>query len=214
MGRNGAGKSTLLRSLVGLATPSAGQVRVGGRNPVDLSGSDLTEAVGMVPQEPGDLLWSESVRGEVADSSDVAEAVRIFNDLAPDVDPSTHPRDLSEGQRLALALAVVLAEGAPLLLLDEPTRGLDYPTKHRLISLLRRRAEKGDAVVVATHDVELAADLATRTVVIADGDIVTDGPTRDVVTSSPQFAPQVSKVLAPVPLLTVADVQAAFAESP
>jgi energy-coupling factor transport system ATP-binding protein len=214
MGRNGAGKSTLLRSLVGLATPSAGQVRVGGRNPVDLSGSDLTEAVGMVPQEPGDLLWSESVRGEFADSSDVAEAVRIFNDLAPDVDPSTHPRDLSEGQRLALALAVVLAEGAPLLLLDEPTRGLDYPTKHRLISLLRRRAEKGDAVVVATHDVELAADLATRTVVIADGDIVTDGPTRDVVTSSPQFAPQVSKVLAPVPLLTVADVQAAFAESP
>jgi len=124
-----------------------------------------------------------------------------------------HPRDLSEGQRLALALAVVMAEGAPLLLLDEPTRGLDYPTKHRLTQLLRRRADRGDAVIVATHDVELAADLATRTVVIAEGDIVTDGPTRDVVVSSPQFAPQVSKVLAPIPLLTVADVRAAFAET-
>jgi len=213
MGRNGAGKSTLLRSLVGLATPTAGSVRIGGHNPTGLAGADLTNTVGMVPQEPGDLLWTESVRQECAESSDPDEAYRLFAELAPDVDAAMHPRDLSEGQRLALALAVVMAEKAPLLLLDEPTRGLDYPTKHRLIHLLRRRAEQGDAVMVATHDVELAADLATRTVVIAEGDIVTDGPTRDVVVSSPQFAPQVSKVLAPIPLLTVADVRAAFAET-
>ena len=211
MGRNGAGKSTLLRSLVGLATPTAGAVRVRGRDPVAISGRELTQAVGMVPQEPGDLLWTESVEQECQESSDPAEAARLFASLAPDVEVHTHPRDLSEGQRLALALAVVLAEGAPLLLLDEPTRGLDYPTKHRLIDLLSRRAAEGDAVIVATHDVELAADLASRTVVIADGDIVTDGPTREVVTSSPQFAPQVSKVLAPIPLLTVADLQAAMA---
>jgi energy-coupling factor transport system ATP-binding protein len=107
----------------------------------------------------------------------------------------------------------VLSAGAPLLLLDEPTRGLDYPTKHRLVGLLRRRAASGGTVVVATHDVELAADLATRTVVIAEGEIVTDGPTRDVVTASPQFAPQVAKVLAPVPMLTVADVLAALPEA-
>ena len=89
---------------------------------------------------------------------DAARAV--FAELAPGVDPQTHPRDLSEGQRLALALAVVLAADAPLLLLDEPTRGLDYPTKHRLVALLRRRAASGHTVVVATHDVELAADVA------------------------------------------------------
>ena len=130
------------------------------------------------------------------------------------MDPSIHPRDLSEGQRLALALAVVLSASAPVLLLDEPTRGLDYPTKHRLSTLLRRRAAAGDVVVVATHDVELAADLATRTVVVAEGEIVTDGPTRDVVTASPQFAPQVSKVLAPVPLLTLADVRGVLPEAP
>jgi len=68
-------------------------------------------------------------------------------------------------------------------------------------------------VIVATHDVELAADLATRTVVVAEGEIVTDGPTREVVTSSPQFAPQVSKVLAPIPLLTLADVRAVLPEA-
>lgn len=213
MGRNGAGKSTLLRSLVGLTETSAGRVRVGGHNPVDLAGRDLTSAVGMVPQDPGDLLWNESVRQECDESVDPAEARRLFDDLAPGVDPAMHPRDLSEGQRLALALAVVLSAGAPLLLLDEPTRGLDYPTKHRLVGLLRRRAASGATIVVATHDVELAADLATRTVVIAEGDIVTDGPTRDVVTASPQFAPQVAKVLAPVQLLTVADVLAVLPEA-
>jgi energy-coupling factor transport system ATP-binding protein len=167
----------------------------------------------MVPQEPGDLLWTESVQQECAESSDPAEAAALFDELAPGVDHATHPRDLSEGQRLALALAVVLAEGAPVLLLDEPTRGLDYPTKHRLIAVLRRRAEAGDAVIVATHDVELAADLADRTVVVAEGDIVTDGPTREVVTASPQFAPQVSKVLAPIPVLTVADLRAVLPEA-
>jgi len=213
MGRNGAGKSTLLRSLVGLTETTAGRVRVGGHDPVQLTGRDLTSAVGMVPQDPGDLLWNESVRQECAESVDPDEAKRLFEDLAPGVDPSMHPRDLSEGQRLALALAVVLSAGAPLLLLDEPTRGLDYPTKHRLVRLLRRRAVSGGTVVVATHDVELAADLATRTIVIAEGDIVTDGPTRDVVTASPQFAPQVAKVLAPVPMLTVADVLAALPEA-
>ncbi|MFL6179164.1 MAG: ABC transporter ATP-binding protein [Actinomycetes bacterium] len=213
MGRNGAGKSTLLRSLVGLSVPASGSVVVGGSDPVTLSGRELTGRVGMVPQEPGDLLWTESVREECAESSDPTEAAKLFDELAPGVDHSSHPRDLSEGQRLALALAVVLAEAAPVLLLDEPTRGLDYPTKHRLIGLLRRRADAGDAVVVATHDVELAADLADRTVVLADGDIVTDGPTREVVISSPQFAPQIAKVLAPIPLLTVADLRAVLPEA-
>ena len=213
MGRNGAGKSTLLRALVGLADVAAGQVSITGRNPVELDGTALTSAVGMVPQDPGDLLWNETVRQECEESADPAEARRLLAELAPGVDPATHPRDLSEGQRLALALAVVLSAGAPLLLLDEPTRGLDYPTKHRLVGLLRRRAASGGTVVVATHDVELAADLATRTVVIAEGEIVTDGPTRDVVTASPQFAPQVAKVLAPVPMLTVADVLAALPEA-
>ena len=213
MGRNGAGKSTLLRSLVGLADVAAGQVSVTGHDPAAARRVALTTAVGMVPQDPGDLLWNESVRQECDESVDPAEARRLLAELAPGVDPAMHPRDLSEGQRLALALAVVLSAGAPLLLLDEPTRGLDYPTKHRLVGLLRRRAASGGTVVVATHDVELAADLATRTVVIAEGEIVTDGPTRDVVTASPQFAPQVAKVLAPVPMLTVADVLAALPEA-
>jgi energy-coupling factor transport system ATP-binding protein len=130
--------------------------------------------------------------------------------VLPGLPPGRHPRDLSEGQRLALALAVVLAPTPPLLLLDEPTRGLDYPGKARLVHLLGELAADGHAVVMATHDVELVAQVATRAVVLAEGEVVADGPARDVVCHSPVFAPQVAKVLAPGPWLTVAEVRAAL----
>jgi energy-coupling factor transporter ATP-binding protein EcfA2 len=118
----------------------------------------------------------------------------------------THPRDLSEGQRLALALAVVLVGEPPLLLLDEPTRGLDYAAKDRLVEILSRLAGAGHAVVLATHDVELVAQVATRVIILAEGEIVADGPAEDVITSSPMFAPQIAKVLAPQNWLTVSQV--------
>lgn len=97
----------------------------------------------------------------------------------------THPRDLSEGQRLALALAVVLTARPPLLLLDEPTRGLDYAAKARLVGLLGELAAAGHAIMLATHDVELAAELAHRVILLAEGEVIADGPAADVITSSP-----------------------------
>jgi len=117
---------------------------------------------------------------------------------------------LSEGQRLLLALAIILAARPRLICLDEPTRGLDYPTKARLATILTDLAEAGHAIVLATHDVELAAEVAGRVVILADGEVVADGPTSQVVTSSPMFAPQVSKVLSPQPWLTVTQVQRAL----
>ena len=131
--------------------------------------------------------------------------------LSPDVDDSLHPRDLSEGQRLSLALAVVLAAEPPLLLLDEPTRGLDYPGKDQLITTLRGLASRGHTIGLATHDVELAAEVATRVVVIADGEVVADGPTADVVVGSPMFAPQIAKVMAPAHWLTVGEIEQGLA---
>jgi len=133
----------------------------------------------------------------------------VLTSLSGSVPDVAHPRDLSEGQRLALALSVVLAARPAVLLLDEPTRGLDYATKARLVEVLRQRAAEGDTVVLATHDVELVAEVATRVVVVADGQVLADGPTREVVTGSPQFAPQVAKVMAPQPWLTVTEVDQA-----
>jgi energy-coupling factor transport system ATP-binding protein len=211
MGRNGAGKSTLLSALTGLVAPTSGTARVGEADPRSLRGRELTRHVGLVPQQPGDLLYADTVADECRTADQEAgttagTAAALLHRIAGELDTALHPRDLSEGQRLALALAVVLASRPPLLLLDEPTRGLDYPAKARLVEALREFAAAGHGIVLATHDVELAAEVSARTVVLADGEIVADGPSREIVTQSPIFAPQVAKVLAPLPYLTVDDV--------
>ena len=219
MGRNGSGKSTLLATACGQLPARLGSVRVGGRDPASLSPRELVRHVGLVPQDPGLLLYAETVDAEcrAADTDMHAppgSTRALLLHLAPDVEGRTHPRDTSEGQRLALALAVVLAGRPPLVLLDEPTRGLDYGAKARLVASLRTLAAQGHGVLVATHDVELVAELADRVVVIADGELVTDGPTDEVLAGSPAFAPQVAKVMHPQPWLTVADVAAALAVPP
>ncbi|WP_432076742.1 ABC transporter ATP-binding protein [Streptomyces wuyuanensis] len=215
MGRNGAGKSTLLGSLVGMVEPASGTVRVGGRTPHRTPPAELVRRVALVPQEPRDLLYADTVGAECAAADADAGAApgtcrELVSSLLPGVADDTHPRDLSEGQRLALALAIVLTARPPLLLLDEPTRGLDYAAKSRLVAVLRGLAAEGHGIVLATHDVELAAEIADRVVILAGGEVVADGPTADVVVSSPAFAPQVAKILAPQPWLTVAQVEAAL----
>ncbi|MFJ1562744.1 ABC transporter ATP-binding protein [Streptomyces erythrochromogenes] len=215
MGRNGAGKSTLLSTFVGTLAPTTGEVTVGGRTPHRTAPTEMVRRVGLVPQEPRDLLYADTVAAECAAAdSDAGAAPGTCRDLVsgllPGVPDDTHPRDLSEGQRLALALALVLTGRPALLLLDEPTRGLDYAAKARLIEILRGLAADGHAVVLATHDVELAAELADRVVILAGGEVVADGPTAEVVVSSPAFAPQVAKVLAPGHWLTVGQVAEAL----
>ncbi len=216
MGRNGAGKSTLLAALAGQLSPTRGTALVAGERPDRLPPRRRCRAVGLVPQEPELLLYAESVEAEctaadrdfgVAAGTTRALLTRIAGTLPAD----RHPRDLSEGQRLSLALAVILAGGPRVLLLDEPTRGLDYPAKHRLVAILRELATQGHAIILATHDVELVAEVADRVLVLAEGELVADGPAREVIGGSPAFAPQVAKILHPLALLTVAEVRAAQA---
>jgi len=215
MGRNGAGKSSLLWALQGSGRRTAGTVDVDGRDPGALSAAAARARVGLVPQTPADLLYLETVAQELAQADresarPAGTATALLDRLVPHIDREVHPRDLSEGQRLALVLAVQLVAGPAVLLLDEPTRGLDYGAKGRLAVVLRELAREGRAVVVSTHDVEFVATACDRVVVMADGEVVADGATREVVLASPTFAPQVAKVLAPLSLLTVAEVAAAL----
>ena len=208
MGRNGAGKSTLISLLTGSRRPQIGQARVGGTDPADLQGRQLLERIAYVPQDPTDLFYTDTVAQECADADadtgfPPGSAWNRLTALVETVDPRTHPRDLSAGQQLALALAIQLSAATDLILLDEPTRGLDYPGKAVFGQWLQDLADAGSSVLVATHDVELVAVIADRVIVLADGEVVTDTDVRSALTSSPTFAPQIHKVLAPLPVLTV-----------
>lgn len=204
MGRNGSGKTTLFWALHRTIRPSAGTVAIEGR-------------VGLVPQNPSDLLYLPTVHAECRQADrdagrETGTCRSLLSELVPGVADDTHPADLSEGQRLALALAIQLVSDPDLLLLDEPTRGLDYTAKSALAGVIHRLTTAGSAVMLSTHDVEFAALVADRVVVLAEGRVVTEGPALDVLTATPLFSPQVAKVMAPLRFLTPEQVREAMVE--
>lgn len=190
MGRNGAGKSTLLRCLAGIHEPSAGTVEIEGHAPEP--GRD----VGLCPQAPEDLLFSDTVAGEVHAGSNIDEGSgdALLREMHLDGLRDRHPRDLSSGQRLLTAVAAIVATGARVLLLDEPTRGLDPHSKEELARVLRKLAAGGTAIMFATHDVELVAALAHRVVMLAGGEVIAQGAPAEVLSDSALFSPQMTRV--------------------
>ncbi|MCD9155130.1 ABC transporter ATP-binding protein [Aeromicrobium duanguangcaii] len=214
MGRNGSGKSSLLWAVQGTGDRTTGVVDVDGVDPGDVRPAEARMLVGLVPQTAADLLYLETVDRECAAADDQAGVApgtcrALLERLAPGIVGRRHPRDLSEGQKLALVLAVVLTAQPAVVALDEPTRGLDYPGKAELARILHDLAADGHGIVVSSHDVEFVAAVADTVVVLADGEVVSSGPVREVLAESPAFAPQVSKVLGP-DWLTVDEVAAAL----
>jgi energy-coupling factor transport system ATP-binding protein len=214
MGRNGSGKSSLLWTLQGSGRRDGGEVDVAGSDPAQLPADRARALVGLVPQNATDLLYLETVDEECAAAdlqaaADPGSCRALLDRLAPGVDGARHPRDLSEGQRLSLVLAIVLTARPAVVALDEPTRGLDYAAKHQLAEAIADLAASGCGVLVATHDVEFVAQVADEVVVMAGGEVVSAGPADRVLAESPAFAPQMSKILGRG-WLTVDQVRAAL----
>ena len=215
VGRNGAGKSTLLKCIVGLVSASSGDIRIGGRSIDGRSVADICSAVGYLPQNPDDLLFAESVADELRvtlknhrlaqSSGDIQTFLRMLS-LAEVAD--AYPRDLSVGQRQRVAMGAVVVTRPPLLLLDEPTRGLDPALKADLVTLWQNWLSEGAGILLVTHDVELAARIADRTIVMSQGEVIAGGPTREVLGNTPNFSPQISRLLPGRGLLTTADALA------
>ena len=213
MGRNGAGKTTLLKCTVGQAPVTGGSIKVMGRDPHGFTDKELISYVGYVPQEPGDLLYGQSVQEEclLADRDNgvnEGSTLKIYSELMNIPSLNAHPRDISEGQRLGLALSIILSAQPRIVILDEPTRGLDYEAKKVLVQNLKEIAHRDNrAVFISTHDVELVAEAADRVIFLADGEVIADGSTRQVLTASPAFAPQVAKALPQSTWMTVTEVE-------
>jgi energy-coupling factor transport system ATP-binding protein len=213
MGRNGSGKSTLLRSILGMIPFQSGQIQVAGRDVSAIDPIDLAGIAGYLPQDPSSLLFAERLRDELAFTlkhrpPEVNWPARDPDELLRELDltglEERHPRDLSVGERERAALAAVLVNAPKLLLLDEPTRGMDGSRKHALMRILARERDAGAAIVMATHDVELVAEWADRVVLLGDGEIIADGPPREILSGSLTFATQINKLIGGS-ALTVAD---------
>jgi energy-coupling factor transport system ATP-binding protein len=186
MGRNGAGKSTLLRHAASLLEPTRGRIERAGR-------------VALLLQNPGDYFIHDRVADEVDPQALLAAGLAAMAER--------NPRDLSGGERQRLALAIVTgtaagaagAAGAPIppavLALDEPTRGMDRQAKAELADELRRCAGEGQAVIVATHDPEFAASCAERAILLADGRVIADGPTSELLAGGWYFATETARIL-------------------
>lgn len=211
MGRNGSGKTTLLKHLVGLLRPQEGRVTLFGHDIRHEDTESIVRRVGYVPQNPNALLFADTVREEVAftrrshrlaphGEADLLETLGLTR-LA-----DAYPRDLSTGERQRVALTAILAAEPEVILLDEPTRGLDYWQKQALAGYLGTQQTLGRTILLVTHDVELVAACADRVIILGDGQVVLDGPTRQVMTQSLVFASQVNKLYRDPRVLTVADL--------
>ncbi|MCS7251218.1 MAG: energy-coupling factor ABC transporter ATP-binding protein [Anaerolineae bacterium] len=186
VGPNGAGKSTLLLVLSGLLRPTAGVLRVEGRQVGNKDGRRLRTQVGLVFQDPDDQLFSLTVFDDVAfgpiyqglSEQEVRERVtQALDAVGMAWAASRISHHLSVGEKKRVAIATVLALRPEILLLDEPTAGLDPRGRRELIGLLR---DLPQTMLVATHDMRLVAELLPRVIIMDQGRIVADGPTSEI----------------------------------
>ncbi|MDD4239685.1 MAG: energy-coupling factor transporter ATPase [Desulfotomaculaceae bacterium] len=200
LGENAAGKTTLLKHLAGLLKPARGKVTILGSDTRQTAPQLLARTVGYLSQNPNDYLFQDTVAEELHFTlanlglPDGGKVDRLLEKLGLYHCRQANPRDLSSGQRQRVALASVMVAGPQLLVLDEPTRGLDYALKARLGNLLQEIASEGTTVLAVTHDVEFAAEYACRTMMLFDGRVACDGPKYAVLGSSMFYAPQISRL--------------------
>lgn len=213
MGSNGSGKSSLLWALQGSGVRSSGQIvsRLGDTR--DISPANRLELITLVPQNANDLLFLNSLGEELVESDKFAGATsnstsKYFAELAGRINPAIHPRDLSSGQQLALVLAMQLVKDAEIILLDEPTRGLDYATKHQLAEQLISLRQRGKSILVASHDVEFVAQISDRVLLLDNGRLITQGDTETVLARQPGLATQMFQISDSADLLCVKQVVA------
>ncbi len=214
VGKNGSGKSTLLKCLVGLLEPGRGDIWLQGESILGHDVSDICQEVAFLPQNPDDLLFAESVSEELEITLqnhhlNPAQLSRSPAELLERLELSdyaeSYPRDLSVGQRQRVALGAVVIPEPRIVLLDEPTRGLDYGAKRRLMDMWDQWRKEGVGFLLVTHDVELVARACDRVLILDQGVIVADGPTAKVLDSSTIFRPQLSRLFPGSGWLTVND---------
>ncbi|MDY5370906.1 MAG: ABC transporter ATP-binding protein [Eggerthellaceae bacterium] len=184
VGTNGAGKSTTMRLCNGLLKPDSGEVLIDGMPTTRLRTSELARRVGFLFQNPDrqiccgtvkeELLFGFTAQGGVTPEAEerVDAIIREFG-----FDPEAEPYLLNRGTRQLLALASIIVMETPVIILDEPTTGLDYRECMKVMEVIERLHKQGTTVIMVCHDMEIVADFAERVIVMTGGKVIDQGPT-------------------------------------
>jgi len=203
MGRNASGKTTLVKQLNGLLKPSKGKIRLDGVDTRKSTVASLSRRVGYVFQNPNDHLFADTVEDEIAfslrnrgaDENHIASAVEVMLDeFGLSQYRKSYPRNLSGGEKQRVALASVLVGEPEVIVLDEPTRGMDYVLKKKLVNYLDDYRRRGNTVIMVSHDVETIAECAERVVLLSEGRVVVEGSKREVLSKALLFSPQINRL--------------------
>lgn len=187
-GENGAGKSTFSKLLAGILKPSDGKICVNGIDTKKAKNSMLAKTTGFLFQNPDRQLCTYTVRDEIAfgqkalktgTEEEISKRTeKIIERFG--FNPDEAPFSLSRGQRQRLALASIIAVEPKVMILDEPTTGLDYKECMEIMSAVKELNKNGTTVIMVCHDMELVLDFARRMIVLADGKIEADGKTLEI----------------------------------
>ncbi len=215
LGRNGAGKTSLLKTLVGLQRPERGEIWLNDENITAWQTAQICQQVGYLPQNPASLLFADTVWQELlitlsnhglsAENAPINPHT-LLETVGLTDKANRYPRDLSVGEQQRVALAAITIMHPQILLLDEPTRGLDYQAKVQLARLLQQWQAQGMAILLVSHDVELVALVANRVILLSQGEVIANGAPTDLLSGSPLFAPQIARLFPETNWLTVEDV--------
>lgn len=188
IGQNGSGKTTLVKHFNGLLTPTSGKMIIEGQDTVDLNTAELAKSVGYVFQNPDHQIFAEKVCDEIAfgpknlgyDEERIEKTMKVvLQDVGLSGYEDTPPFKLSRGQRQRLAVASILAMEPSILVVDEPTTGQDWSESIAVMELVKHLHEKGNTCIVITHNMNLLSLYSERVIVMANGEVLLDGPTQE-----------------------------------
>ncbi len=203
MGRNASGKTTLAKHFNRLLVPTKGRIRVSGLDTREATVAELARKVGFVFQNPNDHLLADTVYDEIAftlknlgfSRGEIElRTAEILERFQLNEYKNHYPRSLSGGEKQRVALASVLATKPKVLILDEPTRGMDYRLKSELMRFLNEYRAEGNTVILVTHDVEIVAEYADRVILLSEGRVIVDGEKHQVLSQALLFSPQINRL--------------------
>lgn len=218
MGVNGAGKSTLARCIVGLLRPQYGNILFAGKDLSDLTVAEICRDIAFLPQDPNMMLFADKVEDELwitlrnhRIEIPPISPLKLLKQLGLSDKANQYPRDLSTGERQRVALGAILVTKPSAILLDEPTRGLDYAAKRKLVELLKTWQVEGKAILLITHDVEFAAQIADTVIILDQGKIIQQGKAKEIFSQFSPYITQIAQVFPGHGWITIKDIGA---ESP